>query len=108
MIEGHKRGRTIGFPTVNQKYPENRVKLKFGVYKTRVKFGNSEYEGITDIGIRPTFHSDYVISETFIKKFSGNLYGEELEIIPTAFLREEKKFRSIEELKNQIEKDLKA
>ena len=106
VIEGHKRGRTIGFPTVNQKYPENRVKLKFGVYKTKVKFGNEEYEGITDIGIRPTFHSDYVISETFIKNFSGNLYGEKIEIIPMEFLREEIKFSSLEELKEQINKDL--
>lgn len=108
VISGHQRGRTIGFPTVNQKYPENMVKLKFGVYKTKIRFDGKEYEGITDIGIRPTFETDYVISETYIKNFTGNLYGKELEIIPLKFLRGEKKFSSLEELKEQIKADLQS
>lgn len=108
VIKGRQQGRTIGFPTVNQKYPPELVKLKFGVYKTKVCFDGREYEGITDIGIRPTFHSDYVISETFIKDFSGDLYGKELQIIPQKFLREEIKFSSLEEVKKQILIDLKS
>lgn len=106
VIEGNQRGRTIGFPTVNQKYPENLVKLKFGVYKTKVVIDTKEFFGITDIGVRPTFKSDYVISETYIKDFSGDLYGKDLKIIPLEFLREEKKFSSLEELKKQIAEDL--
>ena len=107
VVEGDKRGRTIGFPTVNQKYPDQLVKLKFGVYKTKVEFDGESYLGITNIGIRPTFKSDYIISETYIKNFSGDLYGKILKITPIKFLREETKFSSLEELKRQIEIDLK-
>ncbi len=106
VIKGDKRGRTIGFPTVNQKYPEDLVKTKFGVYKTKVLFDGKEFEGITNIGIRPTFESEYVISETFIKDFSGNLYGKTVKIALRKFLREEIKFDSLEELKSQIQNDL--
>lgn len=102
VIEGDKRGRTIGFPTVNQKYPEELVKLRFGVYKTKIEYKGKEYFGITDIGIRPTYKLDFIISETYIKNFSGNLYGEELRITPLEFLREEVKFSTLEELKKQI------
>ena len=103
---GDERGRKIGFPTLNQRYPEDLVKIKFGVYKTKVLFEGRAYDGITNIGIRPTFESEYVISETYIKNFSGDLYEREVEIIPIEFLREEIKFASLEELKKQIEKDI--
>lgn len=105
--QGDKRGRTIGFPTVNQKYPDQLVKLKFGVYKTKVEFNGSSFFGITNIGIRPTFKSNFIISETYIENFSGDLYGKSLKITPLKFLREEIRFSSIEELKRQIEIDLK-
>lgn len=108
VIEGDKRGRTIGFPTVNQRYPDDLVKLRFGVYKTKIEIENTEFYGITDIGVRPTYKSDYVISETFIKDFSGDLYGKTLRITPVEFLRDEKKFSSLEELKKQIELDINA
>ncbi len=104
--KGDQRGRTIGFPTVNQKYPDNLVKLRFGVYKTVVLFDGKKYDAITDIGVRPTYETDYVISETFIKNFSGDLYGKEITVIPVKFLRDEKKFSSLDELKEQIKKDL--
>ena len=104
--KGDRRGRTIGFPTINQKYPKDLVKLRFGVYKTKAIIDCVEYDAITNIGIRPTYETDYVISETFIKNFSGDLYGREVKIIPVKFLRDEKKFNSLEELKKQIAKDL--
>lgn len=106
VIKGHQRGRTIGFPTVNQKYPEELVNLKFGVYKTRVLFDGEEYVGITDIGVKPTFLNDFVISETYIKDFNGDLYGKKIRIEPIAYIREEKKFSGLEELKEQINEDL--
>ena len=107
VIEGDKRGRTIGFPTVNQKYPNELVKLKFGVYKTKVLIDGETYYGITNIGKRPTYETNYVISETYIKNFSGDLYSKYLTIIPQEFLREEKKFSSVYELQEQIKADLK-
>ena len=106
VIKGDRRGRTIGFPTINQKYPKDLVKIKFGVYKTKVLIDGKEFDGITNIGMRPTFESDYVISETHIKDFSGDLYGKTVTIVPYKFLREEKKFSNLNDLKNQIEKDI--
>ncbi|MBR6564470.1 MAG: riboflavin kinase, partial [Clostridia bacterium] len=103
---GDKRGRTLGFPTINQKYPEDLVKIKFGVYKTKVLIGERSYLGITNVGMRPTFESEYVISETYIKDFSGDLYGKDVKIVLEKFIREEIRFSSVEELKIQIEKDL--
>lgn len=106
VVSGDKRGRTIGFPTVNQRYPDDLVKIKFGVYKVKVLIKGKSYVGITNIGKRPTFETDYVISETYIKDFSGDLYGESIRIVPIDFLREEKKFSSLEELKKQILVDI--
>lgn len=106
VIKGDRRGRTMGFPTINQKYPDDLVKIKFGVYKTKVLFDGKVYTGITNIGIRPTFESEYVISETYIEGFSGDLYGKAVKIIVEEFIRPEIKFSSLEELKEQIQKDL--
>lgn len=104
--KGDQRGRTIGFPTINQKYPTDLVKPRFGVYKTEVLVVGEKYDAITDIGVRPTYETDFIISETFIKNFSGDLYGKEITVTPIKFLRDEKKFLNIEELKKQIEIDL--
>ncbi len=107
VISGDKRGRTMGFPTINQKYPQELVKIKFGVYETLVECEGKEYIGITNIGVRPTFETDFVICETHILDFTGDLYGNEVKITPQRFLREEKKFSTLEELRSQIDADLK-
>ena len=105
---GDMRGRTIGFPTINQQYPKELVKIKFGVYKAAVLVDGKEYLGIANIGVRPTYPTDEVISETFIKDFSGDLYEKNVKLIPLEFLRTEKKFNSLEDLKNQIADDIKS
>lgn len=107
VISGDRRGRTIGFPTINQKYPSELIPLKFGVYRSKIIAYGSEYEGITNIGIRPTFKTDYIISETYIIGFSGNLYGKSVKIEPLKFVRGEIKFSSVDELKRQIAADIK-
>lgn len=106
VINGDRRGRTLGFPTVNQKYPEELVPIKFGVYKSEVVFDGRNFSGITNIGIRPTFRLDYIISETYIHGFSGDLYGKNVTVRPLEFLRGEIKFSSPEMLKKQIEADI--
>jgi len=106
VIKGDKRGRTIGFPTINQKYPEDKVKIKSGVYKTNVVFNNNIYKGITYVGKRPSFETDYIICETYIKDFSGDLYGQIVGIEFIDFLRDEVKFDSAEKLKEQLNKDI--
>ena len=77
------------------------------VKRASVIADGKEYLGIANIGVRPTYPSDYVISETFIKNFSGDLYGKNVKIIPLKFLRDEKKFSSLDALKKQIAQDLK-
>ncbi|MGI6279741.1 MAG: riboflavin biosynthesis protein RibF [Acutalibacteraceae bacterium] len=108
VISGDKRGRNLGFPTINQIYPPELVSLKFGVYKTRVLIDDKEFTGLSNIGKRPTYPINYVISETYIKGFSGNLYGKTVKILPVCFLRPERKFSSLKELKEQISKDLES
>lgn len=106
VINGDKRGRTLGFPTINQRYPENITPVKFGVYKTAVEFDGHRYVGMTNIGIRPTFKNDFVLSETFINGFSGDIYGKQVKIELIKFIRPEIKFGSVEELTAQVKKDI--
>ena len=108
VIKGDMRGRTLGFPTANQKYPDVLVPVKFGVYRSSVLINGNEYAGITDIGVRPTFKTDYIISETFIKDFSGDIYGKEITVRLLRFIRGEKKFSSVQELKKQIAADIRS
>lgn len=108
VITGDRRGRTIGFPTINQKYPNELLPIKFGVYKSKVILDGNEYEGITNIGIRPTWQTDYIISETYIKDFSCDVYGKTVTVIPLKFVRGEVIFSSAEELKKQIQSDMEA
>ncbi|MBE6776861.1 MAG: bifunctional riboflavin kinase/FAD synthetase [Ruminococcaceae bacterium] len=106
IIKGDGRGRTMGFPTVNQKYPQELVNVKFGVYKTTVQIDGECYDAVTNIGLRPTFKSDCCLSETYIKNFTGDLYGKNVRVFLNSFLRSEKKFASKEELMKQIKKDI--
>ena len=84
------------------------VPVKFWVYRSSVLINGNEYAGITDIGVRPTFKTDYIISETFIKDFSGDIYGKEITVRLLRFIRGEKKFSSVQELKKQIAADIRS
>lgn len=107
VLHGDARGRELGFPTANQEYPNELVRLKFGVYISRVTIENKQYQAITNIGIRPTYKTETVGCETFIKDFSADIYGKEMTTELLHFVREEKKFHSVEELKNAILNDIK-
>ncbi len=107
VAHGDCRGRTIGFPTANQSYPANLVKLKFGVYITRVTVDGKEYDAITNIGVRPTYRTDTIGCESYIKDFSGDIYGKDMKIQILRFVRAEQKFSSLDQLKNAILNDIK-
>ena len=107
VIDGDKRGRTWGFPTINQRLPDRLVIPRFGVYQSVVRFGNQEYTGVTNIGSRPTVGTGIVLSETHILDFSGDLYGRDVEIRLVRFIRPEQKFGSFDELIVQIQSDVK-
>ena len=108
VICGKKLGRTIGFPTVNFYYPENKTPLKRGVYVTRVNIAGVYYPAITNIGVRPTVENTKNVNvETNIIGFSGDLYGKEVAVEFFSYIREEKRFSGIEELSERLEKDKK-
>ncbi len=103
---GKALGRTLDFPTANQELPKNAVVPKCGVYISRVTVRGCEFVGVTNIGMRPTVESETVPRlETYILDFSGDIYGEKIKVELISFLREEKKFSSVEVLKEQIVQD---
>ena len=106
--DGQHLGRQLGFPTVNQEVPHNKILIKNGVYITRVKFGRVTKYGVTNIGIRPTVGGNEPICETHIIDFCGDLYGKYVTVEFLKFLRSEKKFNSLDELSKQVKKDIEA
>ena len=105
VVKDRGVGRTIGFPTANIRYPENKYPLKTGVYETRCEVDGVEYKGITNYGARPTFENGDVVTETHLIGYVGDLYGKVLEIKFVRWLRGIERFKSVRELILQLEKD---
>lgn len=106
VFSDRKVGRTIGFPTANVAYPQEKFPLKKGVYETRVLAKGKWYKAITNYGARPTFENERVVTESYLDGFTGDLYGEEIQIRFTRYLREVQKFESVSALKNQLAEDI--
>ena len=108
VVHGNEIGRTMSFPTINQIIPNTNIIPRFGVYESKVEVNGEKYSGITNIGIRPTVcGSGDIVMETHILGFDGDLYGEKISISLCRFVRPERKFNNIDELKNQISEDIK-
>jgi len=107
VVSGNKKGREIGFPTANIIPKSGIIKPKYGVYKALVKLSAEEkkYPAIVNFGIRPTIDGSKPLFEAHIFDFNRDIYGKKIIIEFLDFIREEKKFSSLEELKKQIEKD---
>ena len=105
VVSGDKRGRLIGAPTINQHFDPDFVIPKIGVYASVTLLGGKEYPSVTNIGLRPSFANEDLRSETCILHFSGDLYGQEIEVHLLEYLRGEIKFGSMEALGNQIRTD---
>lgn len=105
IISGDARGRQIGFPTANQHLPDGLVVPKFGVYESRVIIDGAEYKAFTNIGIRPTWRVEKPLCETHIFDFSGDLYGKTVAVELINYLRPEKIFKDIDDLKQQLNYD---
>lgn len=108
VIDGDKRGRTWGFPTINQKLPQGLAVPSFGVYESVVSVDGAGYRGVTNIGSRPTVGTDVVLSETHILDFSGDVYGKLVDVRLVRFIRPEQKFDSFDELILQIRSDVQS
>ena len=102
---GKGLGRTIGIPTANLTLPEGFARLPFGVYACKALFDGQSYLAVTNIGTRPTVGGSHVTVEPWILDFEGDLYGKQITLQFFDFLRPEKKFDSLEELKAEIEKN---
>jgi riboflavin kinase/FMN adenylyltransferase len=107
VVHGRKIGRTINFPTANLIYPNDIVKIERGVYFVTVSTNRKRYKGVMNYGLRPTVEKGDVVDvpEVHLLDYSGNLYGNIVKVSIIAKIRDERPFKSLEELKNQITKD---
>jgi riboflavin kinase/FMN adenylyltransferase len=101
VIEGRKLGRGLGFPTANLRLGERQTP-RDGVWAVRV---DGDREGVVNLGTRPTVDGSERLLEVHLFDFSGDLYGKELRVSFGKFLRAERKFDSVDELRQQIGKD---
>ena len=106
VVHGDQRGRKLGFPTANLEIEDHRSMLPNGVYTAKVKVGKKFFAGIANVGDNPTFKVAKRRLEVFIDNFNADIYGEEISVAFIEKIREEKKFSSIDELKNQLREDL--
>jgi len=107
VVRGDQRGRTIGFPTANLK-PHNRVIPRYGVYATATLIDGKWRKSVTNIGVRPTFGGEREPSvETYVLDFEDDLYGIALRVRFLHRIRDERKFNGVNELTDQITKDVK-
>lgn len=106
VVRGYERGRTLGFPTANISIAADRALPALGVYATWVRIGEMRLPGATNIGRRPTFEPGHISIETHILDFEGDLYGRRIAIELVERIRDERAFGSIEELREQIGRDV--
>lgn len=107
VIEGKQIGRTMGFPTANLKFKENLILPRIGIYATKVYIGDKVYIGATNIGFNPTVRVEKLSIETHILQFNEDIYGKNIKIEFLERIRDEKKFNSLDELKQQLKNDTK-
>lgn len=110
VVTGEKRGRTLGFPTANLSVSPEYVFPKKGVYAVKIIYENTSYNGMLNIGFKPTFHEQLTepTIEVHIFDFNETIYGKQLTIEWRKRLRDEIKFSSVDELIEQLKKDKKA
>lgn len=107
VVHGNKLGRTIGFPTANIELDETtKILPKLGVYAVKVTLRGKSLDGVMNIGKKPTVQqSEKVNVEVYLFDFDEDIYGETLRVQVFDHIRPEKKFNSLDELKDQLRKD---
>lgn len=103
---GNAIGTTIGFPTANIRLNSTKQLPATGVYSVVAQVNGVEYKALANIGTNPTVGNDHLSLEVYLLDFHGDLYGQLLTISFLAFLREERRFNSLDELKEQIRLDV--
>lgn len=105
VVPGRHLGRSLGTPTANLVLPNGVLVPKFGVYICRCTIDGVSYPAVTNVGTRPTVNGTNVTVEPWILDFDGDLYGKELTLEFYKFLRPERKFPSLVELREEIQKN---
>ena len=110
VVHGNNIGHGLGFPTINQLFPKGSVIPKNGVYKTWTQIDGKNYPSVTNVGVKPTIEAKEgeerpVGMETHIIGYDGDLYGKNIRVGLRGFLRDERKFAGLDELKVQLEAD---
>ena len=106
VITSEKRGRVLGFPTANLDIKPQQALPENGIYATIAQVEGGHFPSATNVGIRPTFGTGEEMVETHLLNYKGNLYGKDMRVEFVQKLRDEERFSSSEELKTQIEKDI--
>ena len=105
VVSGQKLGRTLGIPTANLRPAEGILIPRFGVYAGWAEFDGQRRMAVVNIGVRPTVHGDAVTVEPWLLDFDGDLYGHELRLELTDFLRPERRFASLDALQEEIRRN---
>ena len=104
---GKQLGRTLGFPTMNIEPEKNKILPRFGVYACRVRIDGKWYDAVGNAGIKPTVTDEQRrLLEVFVYGYDGDAYGKEITAQFCEFERPETKFGSVEELKNNVMRDM--
>jgi riboflavin kinase/FMN adenylyltransferase len=108
VVPGDGRGKTIGIPTANLSFWLERALPKSGVYATQSTINGHTFGSVTNVGVRPTFKSDFehVQVETHLFNFEDQIYGQDIKLNFISHLRDEQRFPNIETLVNQINLDV--
>ena len=104
VIHGKKIGRALGFPTANMSL-QGYEDIARGVYRSEVEIDGVKYRAMSNVGIRPSVGGKELLLETHVIGFRGDLYGKRLRICLLEKLRDEKRFASIGDLKEQLMRD---
>ena len=105
VVSGRRLGRTLGIPTANLRLPEGLLAPRFGVYACRVTVDGRQWEAVANVGTRPTVNGRHVTVEPWLLDFEGDLYGREITLEFYRFLRPERKFDSLEALREEIQEN---
>ena len=104
VIRGAQLGRKMGFPTANID-AEGLTEIENGVYASEVEYDGRLYSAMSNIGLRPSVDGTTRLLETHLFGFEGDLYGQQIEVHLVRKIRDEKRFASIDELRQQLERD---
>lgn len=106
IVHGRHLGHSLGFPTINQVPDDEKLLPPRGVYISRTHVAGKTYQGVSNIGVKPTVHGNGMGIETYLFDCNLDLYGQEARVELLRWTRPEKKFGSLEELKTRMDLDI--